>query len=55
MEIIAPCILTLGLDGGEQSASHPRWFTLGKRAPRAHLIGGWLMSLNKNNLPPAKF
>jgi len=34
---IAPFILTLALDGGEWSASHPR-----ERAPGMYWIGGWV-------------
>jgi hypothetical protein len=34
--------LTLALDGGEWSASHPGHFTPRKRAPGIHWIGGWV-------------
>jgi hypothetical protein len=34
--------LTSALLGGEWSASRPRCFTPGKRAPGTHLIGGWV-------------
>jgi hypothetical protein len=33
--------LTLALDGGEWSASHPGRFTLKERVPGTHRIGGW--------------
>jgi len=34
--------LTLALDGGDWSASHPGHFIPGKRAPCTHWIGGWV-------------
>jgi hypothetical protein len=34
--------LTLALDGGEWSASHPGHFTPRERAPGTHWIGGWV-------------
>jgi hypothetical protein len=34
--------LTLSLDGGEWSASHPGCFTPRERAPRTHWIEGWV-------------
>jgi hypothetical protein len=34
--------LTLSLDGGEWSASHPGRFTPRERAPGTQCIGGWL-------------
>jgi hypothetical protein len=34
--------LTLALDGGEWSASHPGCFTPKERAPGTHWIGGWV-------------
>jgi hypothetical protein len=34
--------LTLVLDGGEWSASHPGRFTPRERAPGTHWIGGWV-------------
>jgi hypothetical protein len=35
-------LLTLALVGGEWSASRPGSFTLGKRTPDTHWIGGWV-------------
>jgi hypothetical protein len=34
--------LTLALDGGEWSASHPGHFTYREKAPDTHWIGGWM-------------
>jgi len=34
--------LTLALDLGEWSASHPSCFTPGETYPDTHLIGGWV-------------
>jgi len=34
--------LTLALDGGEWSVSHPSHFTPGERAPDTHWIGAWI-------------
>jgi hypothetical protein len=39
---VAPSILTLTLNGGEWSASHPCYFTPGEGSPGPHLIEGWL-------------
>jgi len=33
--------LTLILDGGKQSVSHPTCFTPGKRVPSTHCVGDW--------------
>jgi hypothetical protein len=35
-------ILTLALDGGEWSVSHPSHFTLRERAPNTHWIRDWV-------------
>jgi hypothetical protein len=40
---IAPPFLTLALDGGEWSASHPCRFTPAETAPLTHWIGGWTL------------
>jgi hypothetical protein len=34
--------MTMALDGGEWSASHPRCFTPRERAPSTHWIGQWV-------------
>jgi hypothetical protein len=39
---IAPSFLTLALDVGDWSASHPGGFTPWGRAPAAHWIGVWV-------------
>jgi hypothetical protein len=39
---IAPCILDLGTNGGEWSASRPGRFTPRERAFGTHWIGGWV-------------
>jgi hypothetical protein len=52
--------LTSALDGGEWSASRFGRFTLRKRAPGTHWIGGWVgprtvldaVVLEKNSQPP---
>jgi hypothetical protein len=41
-EGIAPCILNLGTDGGEWSASRPGRFTPRERDPGTHWIGDWV-------------
>jgi hypothetical protein len=41
-EGIVPPFLTLALDGGKWSASHPGRFTPGEIAAGSHWIGGWV-------------
>jgi hypothetical protein len=42
MEVWLHPFLTSALDGDEWSASRPRHFTCGERAPGAYRIGGWV-------------
>jgi hypothetical protein len=42
VDIQTNVLLTLGLVGGEWSASCPSHFTPGERAPSTHWIGGWV-------------
>jgi len=42
VEVQLHVFLTLALDGGKWSASHPGQFTSGKRAPSKHFVGGWV-------------
>jgi hypothetical protein len=43
VEVYLEAFLTLALDGGEWSASHPGRFTPRERAPGTHGIGGWVV------------
>jgi hypothetical protein len=42
VDVYTQVFLTSELVGGEWSASRPGRFTPGERAPRTHLIGGWM-------------
>jgi hypothetical protein len=42
VDVYTHVFLTLALVGGEWSASHPRRFTPGERAPATYWIGGWV-------------
>jgi hypothetical protein len=44
VEVQLNAFLTKVLDGGEWSASRPRHFTPGKRAPVFYWMGGWMGS-----------
>jgi len=42
VELKLHAFLNLALDGGEWLASSPGLFTLRKRAPGTHCVGGWV-------------
>jgi hypothetical protein len=47
-------LLTLALDGGEWSASHPCHFTPRETAAGTHCIGGWVFWRKKKSIGPAR-